>query len=303
MKKLLIALFTLSVCFFKVVQGQELTDEEIINTYAQIGKEHNSGLDFILEQLKKPYGPIFTDGKTESNRLKMIELINSAAKNFTGKELSVTDIDLNNFIHPEIDIRDILGKDIVSALETFEEGKSLSPELLTAMKSLNELMDNDDKADKKDEYDKIIYENIGRLSLFKEKVYLVSCVNIGFSSLNYWNEKASVWEEFCGYKAQAKIKTAFSNIMPVAAAGLVNISWHFLKENPAKTIAKADVTGVIVGGVSGCITGAVGGTVVLPGVGTVAGCAGVGAVGAITGGLTGSATAAVHKFIDWIFGN
>ena len=73
--------------------------------------------------------------------------------------------------------------------------------------------------------------------------------------------------------------------------------------NPNKTgndIGKADVSGIIYGGVIGCGLGAFGGSIILPGIGTVTGCAGVGALGALTGGLGNSAKTAVDKFVDWL---
>lgn len=70
--------------------------------------------------------------------------------------------------------------------------------------------------------------------------------------------------------------------------------------NPGRDIAVADMAGIVTGAVGGCAYGAVGGSVILPVIRTIGGCAGVGAVGAVGGGLGNSAKKLVESFFTWL---
>lgn len=67
------------------------------------------------------------------------------------------------------------------------------------------------------------------------------------------------------------------------------------------TVGAKDSEGIITGGVSGCLIGAAGGTVALPGGMTAVGCAGVGLVGGLIGGIGGSAAAAVDGLLSLLW--
>ncbi|MBL0356158.1 MAG: hypothetical protein IPP72_04405 [Chitinophagaceae bacterium] len=148
------------------------------------------------------------------------------------------------------------------------------------MKELNSLIENGKLSPAKEDYDKLITNYISRLKTFKEKIYLVSCISVCYSSQIYWSKHFSKWQEFFGPGTTG------------------NTSGPTMEK--AKDIVKADVSGIIVGGVGGCISGVIGGTVTFIVVGTIAGCAGLGAAGAVTGGLGGSLTSAVNSFLDWL---
>jgi hypothetical protein len=66
-------------------------------------------------------------------------------------------------------------------------------------------------------------------------------------------------------------------------------------------VGKADVEGIVEGGVGGCMIGAMGGTIAMPGGLTVVGCAGVGTVGAVVSGTGSSVGKAVGELLDWLF--
>lgn len=97
----------------------------------------------------------------------------------------------------------------------------------------------------------------------------------GYNSIIYWRDNYSKWQSFFG-RATA------------------------LLAKPGKDIGIADISGIVTGAIGGCAWGAAGGTIVLPGAGTVAGCAGVGAIAALGGGLGNSAKKGVAFFFQLV---
>jgi hypothetical protein len=146
-----------------------------------------------------------------------------------------------------------------------------------ATSSLGTLMTSDAACIDQDAFYKLGREKIGKLTDPFEKVLWAASVSIAYHSSQYWKENSGKWTQFFGSSTMAKT-------------------------NPGRDIAAADVSGIIWGGAAGATWGAIGGTVVFPGVGTVTGAAGVGAAGAVTGGIASSGKAAVNSLVNWLFG-
>lgn len=269
-------------CLCLKAQAPEYSDEEIIKIYTQLGDVHNKGLEVVFGNLQKNYGSVYSGNNSKEAYTKFNQQIDEFLRSFIIEELSVKEIDLTEFI--ESSHTSPLSKsenvDLVDLISNKEDGKTLSEDFYYSMKELNLLIENGKLAPSKEDYDKLITNYISRLKTFKEKIYLVSCISIGYSSQIYWSKHLSKWQEFFGTEVIG------NNSDPTMGK--------------AKDIVKADISGIIVGGVGGCISGAVGGTITFPVVGTIAGCAGVGAVGAVTGGLGGSLTSAVNSLLSWL---
>lgn len=277
--------FVLSSLVFLCTKAQDpdYADEDIIKIYSQLGDIHNKGLDAVFENLQKTYGERYSGDNSKESYLKINHQMDEVVKNYVTEELVVKDIEMTKFI--ESYHLPIMPKsenvDLVTLIKSKEDGKTLSEEFLNSMSELNTIIEKGNLSPNKEDYENLLKKYISQLKSFKEKVYLTSCISIGYSSELYWSKNFSKWKDFFLPKSSTISGTPTSK---------------------AKDIVKADISGIIVGGIGGCVSGAIGGTVTFPGVGTIAGCAGVGAVGAVTGGLGGSMVSAVNSFLDWLVG-
>jgi len=257
------------------------TDDELIQKLSTIGELHNKGLDYAFEKLHKKYGNTYSGGRTEKDRIEMKNFLEKTAIEFCNSSLSPNDICLDAIKKSQngLDYR-LSTLDLVSQLKNEKVAANMSQQFYDLINSLDQLVNDDSRNKNKTEVDNLIKNGIGRLTNYSEKVSLVNSVNTAYSSVSYWSSNYDKWSAFFP-KGSSEMQA---------------------RENPGKKIGKADIVGIITGGVGGCAYGAIGGTVVVPGVGTLAGCAALGAGGAITGGLGNSAKAAVESFIDWLVG-
>ena len=268
-------------------QAKVYSDAQIISIYSQIGDLHNKGLDKVFNDLQMQFGTNLNLSNTEDTRQKMYSQINKSLVSFMSQELQARDIDfismlkgINSVNNSKTYKENYLTKDLVKQLQIIKQPSSLSQNFWALTNQLNQLMD---KNARKDEYDEFVKNNISKLTDFNEKIALVSSASTAYSSLLYWKDNATKWRSFFNSKKNT------------------NIASRAQADGAGKTIAKADVSGIIQGAVGGCIYGAIGGTVTVPGVGTLAGCAAVGTGGAVFVGATRSAAAAVDSFVDWLF--
>lgn len=281
-------LLVLSNCSDKLTKFDsdinQYSNQKLIKSFTIIGELHNEGLDSIyygLSKLKK-------QKKLESKDFN--KFIDSATCKFISKKLHVESVAPEYYISKLNEIWNLkLKKGIKSDfdyvhLANLEETKTsvLLKELLV---ELTELMQKDTS---KHIYDSFLEENITKLGSVEDKIQLIAGVSIAYNSLKYWNKNVYEWNVLLNDDNNS----TDNNKLVLAAKDL---------QKAAKNIAVADVTGVIYGGVSGCVFGAVGGTVTLPGIGTVAGCAGVGTLSALTMGLGESAKSAVQSLFDSLF--
>ena len=267
--------------------------EEIILIYSSIGEIHNSGLDYVYNDLQKQYLNLVNGNYSKINHDKIFKVIDNSVMKFVNKSLTTENIDLslviekNNTNNP---IKEYLNKDLVSQIKSLKEAENLSNEFFVLMTQLNLLVDKDAS---KIEFDNLMKTGILKLNDFDEKAKFVSCVSIGYSSLQYWKINATRWLQL--------LSNGNSQLLTKVPSSIIDI--NVISSVPKETITsigKSDITGIITGGVGGCIYGAGGGTTILPGVGTLTGCAAVGSAGAITVGLGNSAKAAVESFVNWL---
>ena len=195
---------------------------------------------------------------------------------------------MNNTNNP---IKDYLRKDLVSQIKSLKQAESLSNSFFVLMKQLNILIDRDAP---KTEFDNLMKNGISTLTDFDEKSKFVSCASIGYSSLQYWKQNVSKWQLLL-----SKDNSTFSS-KTNTSFDVIKTPFNATENGVGTAIGKADITGIISGGVGGCFWGAVGGSTVLPVVGTLTGCAALGASGAITVGLGNSAKSAVESFVNWL---
>lgn len=258
------------------VSIENLTNQQIINIYSNIGVPHNEGLDFVLLELKKYYGSVYNGGNSKAAHDLMYQNVNNNTKGYLTNIRSVSQSDatscINNYINSPVKL---FGTNLNTNISYSPYFSSFSVKFKTAVSQINTLVHDVSKCYVKANYDSIVNNNINLLVNNNEKVYIVSMCSVGYNSSIYWRDNYTKWQIFFGTPT-------------------------VLYANPGRDIGIADISGIITGGVGGCAWGAAGGTVVLPGAGTVAGCAGVGVIGALGGGLGGSAKKAVESFITWL---
>lgn len=282
MKKFLLLLFSASISFIANAQKDTYySDEEIIKIYSLIVEIHNKGLDNVLNNLQKNFGEKYSCGNSKEAHLEMNKKIDEMVKDFVTTELELKDIDLAPFIESYHGMSKNQGADLTTLINSKEAGKGLSEDFFNSISEINSPLDDDKNNSDKEGYDKIVVTGIAKLKTFEEKVYLVSCASMVYSSNIYWKNNFEKWQSFFVSNPEPFI--------PVA-------------EGRAKDVVKADISGIVTGGIGGCVYGAIGGTATFPGVGTIVGCAGLGVAGALTGGLGGSITSAVNSFLDWWLG-
>jgi|GEM_PF-2307860 hypothetical protein len=275
-------------------------DKTIITQFSQIGQIHNDGLNEILESLKSKYGNKYIGGNSVEEHDNLFQLIDKSNQRFVESTIQPKNINIAELIENNKPFDNLIkanfGKDLstqmrfktnaISIAQKSTIARSVTQELsenfYAAINELNKLVDNDAE---KSEYDKLLEAKIGGLQTDEEKMKFASAVSIAHSTMQYWKENYNEWKAFF----QETKQTSSSTVARAAAA-----------EDGGKKVGKADIAGIITGGVGGCAYGAIGGTVVVPGVGTLAGCAALGSAGAITGGLGNSAKAAVESLIDWL---
>jgi hypothetical protein len=253
-----------------------LTNQQIIDIYSNVGVPHNEGLDYVLQGLKNYYGPVYHGGNSKAAHDLMYQNVDNNTKGYLTTKRSVSQSDanscINNFKNSPVKK---FGTNLNTNITYSPYYSTLSANFKTAISQLNTLVHDETKCYTKTNYDAIVNNNIALLPNNNEKVYLVSMCNVGYNSIIYWRDNYSKWQSFFGAPT------------PMLA-------------NPGKDIGIADVSGIITGAIGGCAWGAAGGTIALPGAGTVAGCAGVGAISALGGGLGNSAKKAVESFINWL---
>ncbi|GAA4320682.1 hypothetical protein GCM10023184_05970 [Flaviaesturariibacter amylovorans] len=271
-----------AVATVKAQEEVQLSDDQIIKVTEPVGFLHNQGLDYIYEQLRSSYGEVFPPTKPKEGRPKLYSILDGATLSFAKSTFNSDELDHSRFIngdmtgliatHAEVPLADLF--------KVADPEHKLSGEFYEAVTALDGLMQDVDRNQMRCAYDELVKEKIGTLKSYDEKLAWGSAVSIAYHSLAYWEKNRDKWQNFFG--SGSKTATA---------------------RKPAKDIAKADVAGIVTGGISGCAYGAVGGTVTMPGIGTVAGCAGGAAVGAVAGGLGSSAKKAAEAFVDWLFGD
>ena len=265
--------------------NKKYSDNEIIATFSKIGELHNEGLSYIFNELKNEYGSTYSGGNSEQDHDKLIEKINQLSVYYVNKCMSVKNIDLQEILKTTTfnnHIKDYYGKNLVEEMETIKPTLKLTPEFIASMNSLNNIMN---KAPSKAEYDKFMIDNIASITNIDEKIKFVACTSTAYHSLLYWSTELNNWQLF--FNPQRKLYKLLS-----ADAS----------DSTGNKIGKADVAGIITGGISGCIYGGIGATAIMPVIGTISGCAAFGAIGALTGGLGNSARAVVDIFVDWLVG-
>lgn len=255
-------------------------NDELLRRFWITGELHNKGLDEVLGGLKATYGDQFKEEKTQEAQDKIFGVVNELGAGFTTKTLQVSGIDLLDFIRNSTFPK---GKDaalsLPGQLTSLQSDAKYSAELLAALEALDAQMESGSELSE-DNYRNLAAKQMPLIRNYFERVYWVMAVSTAYFSLKYWGSNMVYWVNFLNGGGSATQRT-----------------------HPGKEIAKADVTGVIVGGAGGAIYGAIGGTATFPGVGTIVGAAGGGAAGAVVGGVTGSAKAAVSAFVGWVFGD
>lgn len=296
-------------------------DREIISQFKQIGKIHNDGLDHIFNWLKTQHGTRYKGSKNSTDRKKLLQLIDIETQKFVELAIKPQNINIGEIIQNnnryDYLIKANFGKDLSTQMRAKNNAISLSQpttmarfvetnlssEFYKAIDALNSLVDNEAQ---QDAYDQLLETQISILKNLDEKMKFASAVSIAFNTMQYWKENISKWETFFSNNDQATNSNLTSSLSPDGQKNLTLIIARTISQNNSgsnnigRNIGKADISGIISGGLLGCGYGAIGGSVVFPGVGTLTGCAAVGAAGVITGGLGGSATAAIDAFVDWL---
>lgn len=260
----------------------DYSDEQIKNIYMQIGSLHNKGLDYCLAGLRREFGEFYTGGRTEDERQRILKKLQELSLDFTSMQLQVDVKFVSSWLKrlADLNYRDEDG--ISGTLRNSQTGLKISPLFYEALNKIEMLLSSDESMNNKVLFDQIVNDYIGRLTSFEEKSQLVASVSTAWWSSAYWHERGEEWASFfAGHSVSSELTQA--------------------RRFPWNQVASADVSGVVTGGSAGCAWGAVGGTVFVPGAGTVAGCAGVGAVMALGGGLGGSVKKTVEEFFNWLF--
>jgi hypothetical protein len=266
-----------------ISESKNYTDSEIVVIFSTLGKLHNDGLDSIYSVLEKNNLLLNNMPNTIEKRNLIYSLINQSIHKFINGYLQNNEINIDGTLNSLFNDNSekLFGKDIVTQVTETKKNISFSPTYLILLNKIDSLVNINAK---EDSYNNLVLENLNSLDENFEKMQFIASVSIAFNSTNYWKKNLRKWNYLLNHNYVEK------TIMTVPA-------------NPNKTgndIGKADVSGIIYGAGIGCGIGAFGGSIILPGIGTVTGCAGVGALGALTGGLGNSAKTAVDKFVDWL---
>ena len=264
-------------------EEKKYSDSELVIIFSSLGKFHNDGLDSIYTFLESKKALINSIPNNIEKRNLIYSLINQSLHKFINDHLHNTETNIDDILNSLFNGNtvNLYGKDIVTQVTTSKRNIFFSPTYLALLNKVDSLININAK---EYAYNILVTENLQSLDDNFEKMQFIASASIAFNSTNYWNANLRKWNYLLNNNYVEKTN------MSVPA-------------NPNKTgndIGKADVSGIIYGGVIGCGLGAFGGSIILPGIGTVTGCAGVGALGALTGGLGNSAKTAVDKFVDWL---
>ncbi len=262
-----------------VNEAKKMTDEEIIEIYSNVGEFHDNALDFI-------YNELYTLNKNKGNSLLESDLdltltqLNGKVYQYIKDSFYVTGLDFTPLYHydtvttPTYTIDNVLQRNL---------NYTSSPTLKTAFDEFRTFVLDTTKNENFPKYDFLIQKYVPLLQSEIEKKAFVASVSVGKNSIQYWDTSYNKWQTL------VNDLTGKPNYAGKAPSG------------PGKDILYADIAGAGTGAVRGAIVGATGGTMIIPGVGTVAGGAACGLVGMLGGAAVGSAGEAVHSLIKkWL---
>jgi hypothetical protein len=230
------------------------------NPYDYVGKYHNEGLAYVLNEMKNTI-------RLKSDISKIEQSAYNLTKEFCQKNPMGNYSDSEEFIVSAIrktkDIRLKSGSNNFSQTQLYFHEKFKN--IMANPQGCNSLSDVLNKI-------RIIEKEIYESSMTKQdKEVLLITYAVGRNSLEFWLE-------FNGKTIHPRLKSGSEwNFF----------NWWQQNVTPAvEAVVESDFTGAAAGALEGLITGATGGTVVAPGPGTI--------TGAVTGAVVGGASGAVY---------
>jgi len=256
MKKLVFGLIAI-VLIANMSFGQNILNEETI------GEIHNQQMDLYYTKI---YNLLKEQKDQKIKKETFYELFDNQINDFWGSNNEKLVLDASNGFKQNLNLT--LLESTNKKIDEIKNSKNISDKL---KKFLLDLISESEKINS-DQITAFYNEKKELATIQFEsndlKLALIS-INVGKSSQEYWNNNINKWNDL--------IKDATGTSQSLSKG----------------TVGKADLVGVIAGG----IWGGLGGTAVLPGVGTVTGAVAVG----LTTGFYMSLVAAVKTLVDFFF--
>lgn len=247
-------------------------DRDLIRQYENVGVYHNEGLEFIYAKIKtkidearvnNPSAQFIDVGVNGS------ELSNWSSEFVRGVYPTNFDFDYNPTFNRQIDNPELRNLSIVETSSRL--GFNLSSELSEALNELEAILLDENLQLRSDSYEGLFERHLPNINLIEEKVAFISAVNVGKSSVQYWDENLGAWFMLDNQPAPQNLNGGI--------------------------IAREDVKGAVGGAVTGAVGGAIAGAAA-GGIGAIPGAAVGGLGGAVTGAVANSAAEAAAQIYD-----
>jgi hypothetical protein len=268
-----------------------MTDQEIVQTYSQIGVWHNRALELIYNDLNQKFGKISSLQRTESATVTLLEL-NQKAGAYLIDSLSLTGLNVESlyctdtaFLDPDKFYK------TTSFISHCESINDIQFEMATktSMDQLESIFRSDTTNGTSSSYDSLISIRLPLISSQTDKSAFVATANVLRSSYQYWSENYAKWDTLIDKMYGTDSKNSILNKKSL--------------NEIIKDMVFADGSGAFSGLIYGAGVGAVGGTIVIPGIGTVTGAAVCALAAGFIGGATSSAGAVlsglIQHLINW----
>lgn len=261
--------------------------DSIVMFYTVVADQHNRAVDYLYKRIKLKVDSAGT------NPLRQIDCydLKGFFVQFMVDSLSASGVD---FSHVGADsILSTPGASSASISDEFYRisGDTLNPGLRNALSQLELLIADSLNNKTKSYYDTLIkryvypsaYNNFDAASLNdNEKGFFTASAYVGMRSIQYWQDNHAKWDSLVFH-----IKNGTGRAYSHSTTGR---EWY---EDLLKEMAKADMGGTVIGGIRAFAACAGAGTVVLPGLGTVAGAAICGLISTLGSGVISSAGAGI----------
>ncbi len=268
-------IFTTAMClFFYSCQEDEIMPVDEPFDYEQIGIEHNKGLDYIFEYLKKQGVGVKTELKSAIN---LFDLTKQATLSFakTSKITKGVNYDKLPLVYQSFDRNTLKSAGIDELSRSIQSEVELTPLQISILDELDQTMSNL-KIGLEPTIEKIksIESNIKAQCTQEEAELLLSCTSVARHSLEYWTSNFEKWINELGGTTEIA-----NNVQRLKSAN-VEDDWDWFW-GTLENMGKSDVVGAGIGAGVGALAGGVGA-----------------APGAVAGGCYSSAGRGIVSLLD-----
>lgn len=259
-----------------------VSDSTLLSQVRTVAAMHDPGLAQALSSLKSQMPVLNITTQTQAQGV--VNLVNQSMSNYTTTKFGYTNRQTYPYGNLEFPFTlykyNVTTPSLGDIVET-KSGVTLNPNLKIALNEVQSLVSGySDTGSMRTMANYLLAARLPGLTSQTDKIALMAAVEVGFQSLIYWNQNFSTWQAYVGGSQSLVTMNSFS--VSSEDPGYSSI---------AKDMVYSDVIGAAKGAVTGGLIGAAGGSMVVPGIGTVAGGAGCAMVGMGVGSLTASVEA------------